>query len=107
MLPLLMICFVWHLQACDGTTMLWDYNAVLRIIHASRAVVAVICAHDHDGGYHRDAAGVHHLTLRSPLNRGAAGSAFGAVSVGGGIAWHTICATSTALASELPTLTIH
>lgn len=60
--------------------MLWDYDAVLRIIHASRAVVAVICAHDHDGGYHRDAAGVHHLTLRSPLNRGAAGSAFGAVS---------------------------
>ena len=68
--------------------MLWDYDAVLRIIHASRAVVAVICAHDHDGGYHRDAAGVHHLTLRSPLNRGAAGSAFGAVServcLGGG-----------------------
>ena len=40
--------------------MLWDYEEALREIHRAGCVVAVICGHDHAGGYHRDEAGVHH-----------------------------------------------
>ena len=43
-------------------------------------VAAVFCGHEHKGGYHHDqTTGVHHVTICSPLNQGAAGSAFGAV----------------------------
>ena len=41
----------------------------------------VLCGHDHRGGYHRDHAGVHHLTLCSPLNKGVEGHAYGLVQV--------------------------
>ena len=61
--------------------MLWDYEEALREIHRAGCVVAVICGHDHGGGYHRDKAGVHHLTLKSPLNRGDEGSAFGSLQM--------------------------
>ena len=79
--------------------MVWDYESALQIIAEScsssssnsqqqtstapRAgevgpVVAVLCGHDHKGGYHYDAATqVHHITLQSPLNRGTEGRAFG------------------------------
>ena len=32
-----------HPAACDGTTMLWDYEEALREIHRAGCVVAVIC----------------------------------------------------------------
>lgn len=95
-----------HARACDGTTMVWDYEAALDVIasasvahkHKTTAhkktdrqtstndkrrscVVAVICGHDHQGGYHRDEHGVHHITLASPLNRGEHGDAYGVVRV--------------------------
>ena len=69
-------------QACDGTTMAWDYDSALSLLRErhtdeTQPVVAlVLCGHDHHGGYHRDDSGIHHLTLRSPLNSGAAGRAF-------------------------------
>jgi len=66
-----------HPQACEGTTMAWDFEAALHEIHRTRCVVAVFCGHDHNGGYHLDEAGVHHVTLCSPLNEGEEGSAFG------------------------------
>ena len=72
---------VMHPAACDGTTMLWDYEEALREIHRAGCVVAVICGHDHAGGFHRDEAGVHHLTLKSPLNRGDEGSAYGSLQM--------------------------
>ena len=55
----------------------------LEIIAAHAGVVtAVLCGHDHRGGYHYDeASNVHHITVASPLNEGAAGSAFGVVIV--------------------------
>ena len=68
-------------EACDGTTMAWDYDLALEIVRESGAVVMVICGHDHAGGYHRDVDGTHHLTLRSPLTTGSAGHAFGILQV--------------------------
>lgn len=48
--------------------LLWNYEEVLDIIHQSGNVAAVICGHDHAGGYIIDETGVHHITLPSPLN---------------------------------------
>ena len=70
-------------HACDGTTMAWDYAAALALLaEAAPTVAMVLCGHDHHGGYAYDeAARVHHLTLRSPLNLGAAGRAYGRLRV--------------------------
>ena len=70
-----------HPRACDGTTMLYDYEAALDAIAAAGCVVGVLCGHDHRGGYHKDARGVHHLTFQSPLNKGADGHAYGLLAV--------------------------
>ena len=70
--------------ACEGTTMVWDYDVALELLDdAAEAgtVAMVICGHDHSGGYFRDARGVHHLTLKSPLNKGGDGKAFGLLRV--------------------------
>lgn len=54
--------------ACTDDCVLWNYEEVLRRIHAAgNTVVAVFAGHDHAGGYTRDAAGVHHVTLAAPL----------------------------------------
>ena len=47
---------------------------VLQILAESApCVAAVICGHDHKGGYYRcEASSVLHVTLRSPLNGGDA-----------------------------------
>jgi len=66
-----------HPAACDGTTLAWDYAEALQEIHRAGCVAAVIAGHDHAGGYHHDEHGVHHLTLRSPLNDGVDGAAYG------------------------------
>lgn len=68
---------IFHPTACDGRTMLWDYPEALDAISTTRCVAAILCGHDHQGGYTCDAAGVHHLTFCSPLNKGADGCAFG------------------------------
>jgi manganese-dependent ADP-ribose/CDP-alcohol diphosphatase len=69
--------------ACHGTTMAWDCHGALRAISSRPGVVAaVICGHEHKGGYALDPqSGIHHLTLCSPLNEGASGSAFGCLCV--------------------------
>lgn len=69
-------------EACDGTTMAFDFDKALEVIRESGAMVAmVLCGHDHKGGYHRDGHGVHHVTLCSPLNKGTDGSAYGMIEV--------------------------
>lgn len=73
---------VLHPRACCGTTMAWDCEEALAAIASSPAgtVAAVLCGHEHRGGFHLDHdSGTHHLTVASPLNEGADGSAFGVV----------------------------
>ncbi|CAE7229828.1 ADPRM [Symbiodinium natans] len=54
--------------ATKAKTVVWNSEEVLRVLHAHRdAVVAVFAGHDHDGGYGVDAAGIHHITMNSPL----------------------------------------
>ena len=60
--------------SCVDTTLLWNYDEVLAVIHSEEAggcVAAVLAGHDHTGGYCRDAGGTHHLTMPSPLNTAA------------------------------------
>ena len=68
-----------HPEACDGQTMLFDYDKALSAIDSFRCVVAVLCGHDHKGGYFCDEKGVHHLTFCSPLNDGTDGAAYGLI----------------------------
>jgi len=81
---LVMCHVILHPQACGGSTMAWDYHAALQVIRSEAAggcVAAVLCGHDHFGGYFCDEEGVHHCTFCSPLNRGDDGFAFGVVHV--------------------------
>merc|ERR1711933_29795 len=54
-------------------------GGALRSEEAGGCVVAVLCGHDHKGGYLRDEHGVHHMTFASPLNKGDDGYAFGVI----------------------------
>jgi manganese-dependent ADP-ribose/CDP-alcohol diphosphatase len=71
-----------HPAASDGAGLPWDYEEALLALRACPAVVAVLAGHCHEGGYACDDLGVHHLTLKSPLNLGERGSAFGLLEVG-------------------------
>lgn len=55
--------------ACQDSTLLWNYEEVMHILHSDGygVVVAVFAGHDHRGGYAIDAFGVHHVTMESPL----------------------------------------
>jgi len=73
-----------HPQACGGSSMAWDYQEALDVIHSEEAngcVVAVLSGHDPKGGYYCDDKGVHHCTFVSPLTKGEEGFAFGLVHI--------------------------
>ena len=59
-----------HPNAGDYCNVCFDAEEALAILHESECVVAVLCGHDHSGGYSQDAAGVHHVTFPSPLTCG-------------------------------------
>jgi hypothetical protein len=62
--------------------MAWDFQQALDLLHAfPRCVAAVLCGHDHAGGYGEDEHGVHHVTFPSPLNCGASAECHAVVEV--------------------------
>ena len=77
---LLLSHVVLHPDASDGSTLLWDYEACLRVIRKHGCVAAALAGHQHEGGYaHED--GVHFVTFKSPLNLGDDGSCFAALEI--------------------------
>lgn len=55
--------------ASGPKTLVWNGDEVLEALHEFRdSVVAVFAGHDHCGGYAVDAAGLHHVTMCSPLH---------------------------------------
>jgi manganese-dependent ADP-ribose/CDP-alcohol diphosphatase len=52
----------------SGSTATWDFEQAMEIIHRYSCVAAVLCGHDHPGGYVLDERGIHHVTFESPLN---------------------------------------
>ena len=59
-----------HPRANSPICVVWNFDEVLAVLHRHPSASAVFCGHDHNGGYHLDDAGVHHVTFKSPLNCG-------------------------------------
>ena len=55
--------------SCVDSCLAWRYDEILsRLRRAGARVAAVLCGHDHAGGYARDpASGTHHVCFQSPL----------------------------------------
>ena len=77
---LLLSHVVLHPDASNGSTLLWDYEKCLDLIHKHKCVAAALAGHQHEGGYAED-DGVHFVTFKSPLNLGNAGSCFAALEI--------------------------
>jgi hypothetical protein len=73
-----------HPDSCDGVAMIWDFPAVIKALGEAPkgSVLAVLCGHDHHGGYVFDPVSLtHHITFKSPLNLGTDGDCFGLIDV--------------------------
>eukprot|EP00995_Heteronema_vittatum_P011574 NODE_7263_length_410_cov_155.609418_g5616_i0.p1 GENE.NODE_7263_length_410_cov_155.609418_g5616_i0~~NODE_7263_length_410_cov_155.609418_g5616_i0.p1 ORF type:complete len:111 (+),score=32.49 NODE_7263_length_410_cov_155.609418_g5616_i0:33-335(+) len=71
-------------QACSNRVIIYDFEETLGILHTAGkgAVVAVLAGHSHRGGYAVDSAGIHHVTVQSPLIHSQDGQvAYGYVDV--------------------------
>eukprot|EP00756_Hemistasia_phaeocysticola_P035453 Hpha_TRINITY_DN16585_c3_g1::TRINITY_DN16585_c3_g1_i1::g.136404::m.136404/K01517/ADPRM; manganese-dependent ADP-ribose/CDP-alcohol diphosphatase len=53
--------------AAGEMNLLWNYEAVLRVLQERRSVVLYLAGHDHDGGLGEQDGGPLHVTMRSPL----------------------------------------
>jgi len=54
--------------ATKPQTIAWNGDDLLRVLHTFKdTVIAVFAGHDHSGGYAVDPAGVHHVTMASPM----------------------------------------
>jgi len=57
-----------YLPAAGPRTLVWNNDKVMKVLHGHRdTVVAVIAGHQHEGGYAKDPAGIHHVTMTSPM----------------------------------------
>ena len=74
-----------HVAVCPGaandSTLLWNYEKVMALIAAYSCVAALLCGHDHSGGY-KNEGGVHHVTVESPLECEVGDKAYGLMLVG-------------------------
>mmetsp|Transcript_1295 Transcript_1295/g.2872 ORF Transcript_1295/g.2872 Transcript_1295/m.2872 type:complete len:164 (-) Transcript_1295:361-852(-) len=51
----------------NESCLIWNYEKVLSVCHASPSLCLVLAGHAHRGGYVEDEHGVHHVTVQSPL----------------------------------------
>jgi len=57
-----------YAPATKVKTVVWNAEDVMSVLHKHQdTVVAVLAGHDHNGGYAVDEAGLHHITMNSPL----------------------------------------
>ncbi|XP_010890158.1 manganese-dependent ADP-ribose/CDP-alcohol diphosphatase isoform X1 [Esox lucius] len=70
-----------HPSSTDPICLAWNYDELLTIIQGHKSVVCFMAGHDHDGGFHIDHSGVHHLTLEGVIETPPDSDAFGTVSV--------------------------
>lgn len=59
----------------------WNYNEMLSMLHTHSSVICFLAGHDHDGGYHLDDHGIHHLTFEGVIETSPGSQAFGTVYV--------------------------
>ena len=67
--------------ASSNSTLAWNYEDVLKVIHKFSCVVCCIYGHDHIGGFCTDNEGVHHITLPSPLESTVDSNAYGIMDI--------------------------
>ena len=67
--------------SCSSTTVLWNFEDVLQIFHKYNSIVGYIAGHDHSGGYKQDDAGIHYMTLPSPLETEKGDMCFASVDI--------------------------
>ncbi|XP_007257276.3 manganese-dependent ADP-ribose/CDP-alcohol diphosphatase [Astyanax mexicanus] len=70
-----------HPYSTDPVCLAWNYDKILSMLQAHNSVVCFMAGHDHDGGYHMDTYGVHHLTLEGVIETPPISDAFGIVYV--------------------------
>lgn len=73
-----------HVALHPGIEMLttaWDYDEVLKLLYAHDNVKMVMSGHNHDGGYHMDRRGVHHIVLPGVIECEPTTNAYGTVHV--------------------------
>lgn len=70
-----------HPESKRSICLAWNYEDILRVIHAHRSVVCYFAGHDHSGGYHQDSHGVHHVTMEGVVESPPDSNAFGTVDV--------------------------
>ncbi|MFT7804284.1 manganese-dependent ADP-ribose/CDP-alcohol diphosphatase isoform X3 [Arapaima gigas] len=70
-----------HPSSSDPVCLAWNYEEVLSVLHSHKCVVCFMAGHDHDGGYHRDLYGIHHLTFEGVIETPPDNDAFGSVYV--------------------------
>lgn len=63
------------------STLLWNYDVVMAIVHKFNCVVACVAGHAHNGGHSVDAHGVHHHVLEAVLECPPGTDAYGYVEV--------------------------
>ncbi|KAE8707458.1 Manganese-dependent ADP-ribose/CDP-alcohol diphosphatase [Hibiscus syriacus] len=67
--------------ATSKTTLLWNYDQVMDVIHRYDCVKVCLSGHNHEGGYSIDSHGVHHRVLDAALECPPGTDAFGYIDV--------------------------
>ncbi|PPS16823.1 hypothetical protein GOBAR_AA03735 [Gossypium barbadense] len=67
--------------ATSKTTLLWNYDQVMDLIHQYDCVKVCLSGHNHQGGYSVDSRGVHHRVLDAALECPPGTNAFGYIDV--------------------------
>ena len=67
--------------ACSPTSLCWNAEDVLGVIHQHRCVVAYLGGHDHDGGDAVDGEGICHVTMPGVVERAPGEVAFATADV--------------------------
>lgn len=63
------------------STLLWNYDVVMAVVHKFSCVVACIGGHAHDGGHSVDSHGVHHHVLEAVLECPPGSDAYGYIDI--------------------------
>lgn len=67
--------------AAFPSTLLWNYEEVMDVVHKHNCVVACLAGHAHEGGHCRDSHGVHHHVLEAVLECPPGTNAYGHIDV--------------------------
>lgn len=68
-------------DTCPPACLLWNYEAVLDLLHTTDVVVATIAGHTHQNGYLVDDHNIHHLVMPAVLETPPGRDAYGHMEI--------------------------